>query len=363
MTHRHPPAAAALAALLLAGAAPAQTTYTFTDIHPAGQDNSLCAGISPDGSRQVGDASTGVFFTNFVGVGGRWAGNAASFAAMTATGYDQTLGIYLNDTDGTRHVGWAFPQGTFFTDAMLWNTTNTNGVSIHPTTGGFSDSEATGVSGSLACGYAIDGGGAKAGVWSGSGFSTFTVIHPAGALTSSALDIRGTHVVGVAQFPGPISQAAYWPLATEASFVNLAPPSGYGASRATATDGIKQSGFAISNDSGLNHAMIWSGTASSFVDVHPPAFDSSRIQGAAPGIQVGFGEVGGARQALLWRGSLGTLVNLHEVLGAGYVESEAFDVSDSGVVVGYAITTGGASHAILWTPQGASSAAGWQLYE
>jgi hypothetical protein len=84
---------------------------------------------------------------------------------------------------------------------------------------------------------------------------------------------------------------------------------------ATATNGSQQGGWAGS------HAVMWSGSAASMVDLNPGGYFDSRVSGMAAEFQVGDGWLGGpantagaVRHALLWRGSAASVVDLNQFL-------------------------------------------------
>jgi hypothetical protein len=118
--------------------------------------------------------------------------------------------------------------------------------------------------------------------------------------------------------------------------------------------GGQQSGW-IRLTSGRNHASLWSGTAQSWIDLHPPGEMESVGYGAAGGYQVGYVRVNsGVTHAAVWRGTAASWFDLHDVLPAGTNQSEAYGVATDGVqiyVVGFAVGefTGHQNHAVLWS--------------
>src|SRR5262245_52955229 len=70
--------------------------------------------------------------------------------------------------------------------------------------------------------------------------------------------------------------------------VTLLQPAGYGYSNAWGADGTSQVGYAT-NSSSREHAILWNGTAESFVDLNPPGFETSFIYGVSGDHQVGTG--------------------------------------------------------------------------
>ena len=75
------------------------------------------------------------------------------------------------------------------------------------------------------------------------------------------------------------------------------------------------------------HALLWSGSPESFVDLHPAGFDASQAYGASGGRQVGHREVWQPEYrwyATLWSGAASSWVNLHP---ASFISSRALGIS------------------------------------
>ena len=100
----------------------------------------------------------------------------------------------------------------------------------------------------------------------------------------------------------------------------------------------------------VNHALLWRGTAKSVMDLHPRGFDFSNALGVWGASQVGLGGINGQTHALLWRGTARSVVDLHP---QGFQDSEAWGVGIN-VQVGWAgkpILKGSEEsvrHALLW---------------
>ena len=139
----------------------------------------------------------------------------------------------------------------------------------------------------------------------------------------------------VAAFAGTLPTNAAVYMAT------ILDPPAYGGSIGQGVDGGSQVGYAFAP--GANHAMLWSGSPGSAVDLHPAGFTSSIALGVSGATQVGYGSASGDR-ALLWSGTPGSVVNLHP---ATYIQSVATAV-DGSVQVGYATVSGNLVHAGMW---------------
>ena len=97
------------------------------------------------------------------------------------------------------------------------------------------------------------------------------------------------------------------------------------------------------------HASLWSGTASSWVDLNPAISEESVAYGVSGSTQVGLALVGGVVRASLWSGTAASWIDLHP---AGSTSSRAVGVSGP-TQVGYAVVAG-VSHASLWSGTAAS---------
>lgn len=151
---------------------------------------------------------------------------------------------------------------------------------------------------------------------------------------------------GVAMWAGLAVSAAN----AQWTVVNLH-PTGALQSAATGVSAGQQSGWAqLGPTVGHTRASLWTGSAASWVNLHPATTTYSRAYAAGDGQQVGEAPVNLSRAAL-WNGSAGTWVDLHPA-AAGENASIAYAVS-GGVQVGSANVLGW--HASLWT----GSAGSW----
>jgi uncharacterized membrane protein len=114
---------------------------------------------------------------------------------------------------------------------------------------------------------------------------------------------------------------------------------------------LQQVGYGYGSATGdLEHALLWTGTAASKVDLNPANFYGSRALSTNGMQQVGYGQcatAGGNDHALLWSGTSASAVDLHSLLPAGYNYSRAQSIDAAGNIVGYAENASGA-HAIMW---------------
>jgi hypothetical protein len=93
--------------------------------------------------------------------------------------------------------------------------------------------------------------------------------------------------------------------------VGRSPPGGLGGpSRVNAVDGGQQAGYA--DVGGVTHASLWSGTAASWVDLHPAgATDVQCVMPSAAGSRWGAPLWAGCDRASLWSGTAASWVDLH----------------------------------------------------
>ena len=102
------------------------------------------------------------------------------------------------------------------------------------------------------------------------------------------------------------------------------------------------------------HALLWSGTAASAVDLNPAGIQTSFARDVLNGVQVGYGAgaaTGGRDHALLWIGTAASAVDLHLLLPDAFESSYAYRIDDAGHVFGVAFNSADQSyHAIEWAP-------------
>ena len=98
-------------------------------------------------------------------------------------------------------------------------------------------------------------------------------------------------------------------------------PSGFTESGGLGTSGTQQVGW------GNSHALLWNGSAASYVNLNPSGFNYSVGEGISGARQVGWGygsTTGGKEHALLWNGSAVSYVDLNP---SGFTESMAYGIS------------------------------------
>jgi len=271
-----------LAASVLGAPRPGATPYQAVDLNPAGLTESWASGVC--GGQQVGYGCYGL--ASSISVRAMlWTGSADSAVDLNPYGFTWSG---AEDTDGVQQVGWGNvyynvggrkPYTVNYDHAMLWTGSADSAVDLNPA--GFAESWAYGV-----------GGGQQV----GEGLIYYYTQKKGGSYVSQY------------------------------------------------------------------HAVLWTGSAASAVDLHPAGFTSSLAWGVGSGQQVGYGFIqyntnkkGGSSvvqcHALLWTGSAASVVDLHP---AGFASSGALSVA-GGQQVGYGTCTDGTQHALLWTGRAASA--------
>ena len=271
------------------------------------------------------------------------------------------------DTNGQQQVGSGSGQPTYFREhALLWNGSASNFIDLHPTNGKWTDSVARGIAGNQQVGninyyfytsyerIIIE----HAALWSGSAASVVD-LHPplSNCERSYASDTDGSRQVGHCYFSAtdntPPYQALLWS-GTAASAVSLHPP-GFTHSFAEGVSGDEQVGYAFSwpqgEGDGYSRAFLWHGIAASAVSLHPAGYLATTAN-ATNGIhQVGSGGTPDNPQvshALRWSGTANSVVDLHLLLPSEFNSSIAYDIDSAGNIVGLAQRPDGSTVGVLW---------------
>jgi hypothetical protein len=108
------------------------------------------------------------------------------------------------------------------------------------------------------------------------------------------------------------------------------------------------------------HALLWSGSVASYLDLNPDGFISSYAIGTNGTQQAGYvsgSATGGNTHALLWNGSRDGVIDLHQFLPASLInsfhESFATGIDSYGNIIGYVSREGSSypeTRAVLWQP-------------
>jgi hypothetical protein len=175
---------------------------------------------------------------------------------------------------------------------------------------------------------------------------TVTSLHPEEALQSRAISTTGTQQAGYRSI-GDVERAVIWN-GSAASWVDLHPGGGTD-SQALATMGAQQAGWATGGMFNLKRAGLWSGTAASWVDLHPAGASVSVALATSGAQQAGWAEIAGEERAGIWSGSASSWVDLHPA-GAG---RSAVNATTGTQQAGWAFI-GGVGRAGIWSGTAAS---------
>ena len=254
-------------------------------------------------------------------------------------------------TSGGIQVGWFGTDN--YDHALKWAGSASSVVDIHPG-GMFLESKAFGIAGDQIIGYGLTPTDLHALLWTSRGVVD---LNPAGFVGSSGTATDGTQQVGYGAPTGLIglevpingNHALLWS-GTAESFVDLHPVGRYDTTSANGVGGRQQVGWG--GAFGSEHALLWTGSPESVVDLHPSGFTRTAARAVAAGKQVGWGiTVDGSTHALFWNGTAKSVVDLHVFLPPGFTGSGASGIDASGNIIGSATDAKGVGHAIVWVPQ------------
>ena len=274
----------------------------YIDLTPDPSTDAYVSGFF--GGQQVGQQSTSA--ASYYPHAYLWAGTAASAVDLNPAGFFTSIAAA---TDGLHQVGngnIGTSPATGWNHALLWAGTPASSIDLNPP--GHETSVANGLSGNRQVGSAAVtalGGSNHAFLWSGTAASGID-LNPAGFVWSEADGIHGDQVVGWGTpASAQVAEALLWNAVTDSS-VNLTPP-GYTRAYARATNGSQQVGE-VGNAGSFTagwHAALWTGSASSYVD-------------------------------------------LNRFLPAGIVSARALAIDDQGNVAGYGYDSAGDQRALEW---------------
>ncbi|MGD0770937.1 MAG: hypothetical protein ABSB42_22365 [Tepidisphaeraceae bacterium] len=284
-----------------------------------------------------------------------WSGTDGSAVDLNPTNLGGITASEAYATNGNQQVGFGYGSGTS-DNALLWNGSASSVVDLNPINlGGITASKALGTNGNQQVGYGAGSGtgnNSHALLWSGTAGSAVD-LNPTdlGGITgSAAFGTNGTQQVGYGYGSGTgnSDHALLWS-GSAGSAVDLNPTNlnGITTSVAWGTNGAQQVGYGLGYISGtgdFSHALLWSGTAGSAVDLNPTDFSgiaSSFAFGTNGTQQVGYGAgsgTGNNSHALLWSGSAGSAVDLQTLLpsSGSWTDSTAYTIDDAGDVFGTA---------------------------
>ncbi len=136
--------------------------------------------------------------------------------------------------------------------------------------------------------------------------------------------------VGVARFAGA-DRAGFWS-GSASSWVDLHPPAGAINSLAAAATATQQGGY-WSPSVGVQYAAVWSGSPGALTTLNPAVASSSFVAGMIDGLQVGSASVNGVARASLWAGSSESWEDLSLALAGSWGDTVAVAIATDGVTL------------------------------
>jgi hypothetical protein len=322
------------------------TGFTRMIVNGAG-DNALMGGTVSN----VGGQSQAAYRT------------VSGFKIMHPTGWFRSQ--ILDSWGSTYHCGNGVAVSGGPIHALFW-VGGGAALDIHPTGAEYGTSTAEGGGGQFQagrvtanlgtfpcpeCGFDV---AAHAGMWSRTAAS-FRRLH---STTHSNTSANATDGVGIVGYGTNISDgstnALIWKSPTQMA-INLR-PSQSTTSLAKSIWGNQQVGQYRSPGTMDNlHAVLWSGTAASAVDLNPTGvFVTSQAEAVRNGLQVGVGQAistPGRTQAIAWHGTAASWINLHARLPYPFTlwSSFAMGIDNQGNVLGYISTADGSDkRPVIW---------------
>lgn len=343
--------AAVAAVVALACASHALGAITYRDLYslgrPAGVNSTSPSGYTVASGGQV------IGFGNLTTTGNAvallWTAAAPSGINLHPASFSRSL---VRGTNGSQQVGYGQVSSSSNDEhAFLWNGTASSIVDLHPLSG-FTRTEAFGTSGTQQVGVgdgAATGGSRHALLWSGTAASMID-LHPlSGFLNSNAVATDGTRQVGGGlDTANSRSRALLW-TGSRASAVDLHPAALFTNSFAYGVEENRQVGFAYSAGT-QPEAVLWTGSAESVVRLNPVGFTTSYALDVSAIGEVGYGSgsTTNGNHALFWSHTAASYVDLHRLLPSSFVSSEAHSIVGT-TIYGVGFESNGTYHAISWT--------------
>lgn len=294
------------------------TADSHVDLHPPTTTSSTAAAIA--GGVQAGTwyhpyevYHQGQWYTVYFPEACLWTGDAASHVLLHVSGWEYSG---VSDTDGIHQVGSISRDdevGNPFIRAAMWTGTAGSHRSLHPT--GVQNSGLIALDGERQYGWIHTpqpGSVTHAAGWMGTADS-FTDMHPTGASRSWVTGAGDEQIVGMAEFGGVLAPVLW---GVDPGVVRRL-DEGSGGGQIVDVSGGLQVGHATIE--GTGHAVIWSGTGTSRVDLHAhadPEFESTTARAIHVGpdgsiaiVGSGYNGATGRTEAILWTSESPLAVN------------------------------------------------------
>ena len=259
----------------------------------------------------------------------------------------------VNALNASQQVGTALTS-SYAEHAMLWNSSATNYVDLNSSS--FTESEAVGIAANQQVGGAVDTASPSSPGTRSSGRDRPAITRisiPAPILAQpqtppTAKDKSGT---ATPSSTTAVPHAALWSGSAN-TFIDLN-PAGYSQSTAKAIspDGTQQVGLGVLTGSSEDHALVGTGSAAAFADLNPTGYDYSLALGTDGTYQVGYAvgsNTDDYTHAMLWSGTADSYVDLQNGLPSDLIDSEALSIADN-VIYGFADDANGNRYAVEWS--------------
>jgi hypothetical protein len=242
--------------------------------------------------------------------------------------------------------------GTKGGHAVVWAGNAQSVVDLNPQ--GFGSSQALGIGEGQVVGFGTlsNGSSDRALLWTGFSADSAVDLTPASFDSVRASAVSGGWQVG---FGAPLF-ASFHPLlwhGSADSVIDLL-PTNLDATLALArgVDATTRQVVGLLGGA-FGHAILWNDfSAEKAVDLNPAGFTGSSALGVGGGQQVGFAELGsGDLHAMVWSGTSQSALDLHKFVPSVFSSSAATAIDKDGVIAGYGLVGNlGPNHALLWIP-------------
>ena len=335
------------------------THWEFTSLHPSIAENSYATAV--DQGVQVGRAVFDTPEYNNIDHPWVWTSTAASGRNLTPP---NSQGGSVHDIGGDLLVGWWWEPLSCYVSGQL-RTCYYQRAARWDFAGNFYDTSYSGfeyTTMTATDGVSIVGSGAtddasgnyynRAVIWPQPDYWYAQSIHPSFARNSSVSAVEGNDQFGSVSLPFAVVQAAKWS-GSAGSYVDMHPT---WASNSTISDASDGQQVGTSNQWTDSHALLWAGTPGSLIDLHPTGALKSSAVACDSGLQIGSviweGQTTGT--PVIWSGNALSVVEIAPTLPAQYSSFNVadIDVDDGGSVylVGSAYNTiSGRNEAMLLT--------------
>jgi hypothetical protein len=334
------------------------TAYTYVDLG-AGPNGKDAYGYGESPSAQVG-----AYFDHTISCGKDCSSKVYYPLAWSGAGSSPVVLLPQNYVEGWAYgAGRSLIVGTVITNdggyfgfphAALWQGSSHTFTDLNPSGSCGScqpGSNAYGTDGKNIAGSS--GSPLHAFLWKLAHLTAPVDLNPGGFEDSEAYAVLAKVQVGYAFSNATNSDHAVLWHGSAASAVDLT-PSTLSSAFATGLAHKSQVGCGTPVGMSVTHALLWHGTAASMVDLQPSGFTDSCARAAQGNVQVGYGHPSGssALHALLWNGSAKTAVDLQQYLPSStFTSSEAYAIDKAGAILGSAYSTSTVSwHAVMWVP-------------